>query len=512
LRKITVILLFSAALISGAFWVGRIWQPAPVAGPGLTSLAPLEPVRRLSVFRVPVVITRSAIRSALESQVPRSTTGRQEDPIPQFLTGAEIDWSVDRGPLELADRADALEISTELAGRMHIAGTVAGLTDDVVGTLGGLVNPTLGQGLEQLTGTLIDQYAGFRGLVSVTSRPQLTSNWRLEPNLSGRASVGQAALSIAGVPFEFRAQLQPLLDRRVSDQIADLQSSIRNNPILEQVARREWSKLCRSIPLAGVSPNLPKLWLELKPVHAFAEQPRIDAAGVVLDIGVQAETRILANETTPECPFPDQLEIAPLVKRDGINIAIPIELPLTDVSQLLETQLAGKTVPEDPTGPVSITIQHVGLAASDDRLVMSLRVKVRARESWFGLGIDADIDVSGRPALEPGQQLLRLTDIAVDVHSAAAFGLVGKAAEALEPMIRDTLAKKAVIDLQPFSVDAKDKIANAIADFSSPDTGIKLDNTVDDVRAVDIGFDTQTVRIVAEARGTINILVSSLTF
>lgn len=143
---------------------------------------------------------------------------------------------------------------------------------------------------------------------------------------------------------------------------------------------------------------------------------------------------------------------------------------------------------------------------------MSLRVKVRARESWFGLGTEADIDVSGRPALEPGQQLLRLTDIAVDVHSAAAFGLVGKAAEALEPMIRDTLAKKAVIDLKPFSVGAKDKIANAVADFSNPDTGIKLDSTVDDVRAVDIGFDTQTVRIVAEARGTINILVSSLPF
>ena len=238
------------------------------------------------MIRVPVVITRSAIRNALEMQVPRSTTGRQEDPIPQFLTGAEIDWSVDRGSLEIAERADALEIATELAGRLHIAGTVAGLADDVVGTLGGLINPNLGHGLEQLTGTLIDQYAGFRGSLTVTSRPRLTSNWRLEPNLSTRSSVTQAALSIDGVSFEFRAQLQPMLDRRINDQLADLQSSIRNSPFLEQAARREWGKLCRSIPLAGVSPDLPKLWLELKPVHAFAQQPRIDAGGVALDIGV----------------------------------------------------------------------------------------------------------------------------------------------------------------------------------------------------------------------------------
>ncbi len=72
MRKVTVILLFSAVLIAGALWVGRIWQPALVDVPELTSLAPLEPIRRLSMIRVPVVITRSAIRSALESQIPHS--------------------------------------------------------------------------------------------------------------------------------------------------------------------------------------------------------------------------------------------------------------------------------------------------------------------------------------------------------------------------------------------------------------------------------------------------------
>ena len=74
-----------------------------------------------------------------------------------------------RPPRDRADRADALEISTELAGRLHIVGTAAWLADDVVGTLGGLINPNLGHGLEQLTGTLIDQYAGFRGRCDVAA-------------------------------------------------------------------------------------------------------------------------------------------------------------------------------------------------------------------------------------------------------------------------------------------------------------------------------------------------------
>ncbi len=98
------------------------------------------------MIRVPIVISRSAVRKILEAQVPRTTIGRQEDPMPRFLTGAEIDWSADRGPVELAELADALEISTELAGRLHIAGTMAGLTDQASALSGALSTQILGAG------------------------------------------------------------------------------------------------------------------------------------------------------------------------------------------------------------------------------------------------------------------------------------------------------------------------------------------------------------------------------
>ena len=74
-------------------------------------------------------------------------------------------------------------------------------------------------------------------------------------------------------------------------------------------------------------------------------------------------------------------------------------------------------------------------------------------------------------------------------------------------MIRDNLAKQAVIDLKPFSAEAKEKITAAIADFSKADPGIKLDSMVDDIRVVDIAFDAQTLRIVAKARGALKVLV-----
>src|SRR5262249_60950081 len=78
----------------------------------------------------------------------------------------------------------------------------------------------------------------------------------------------------------------------------------------------------------------------------------------------------------------------------------------------------------------SATIRSVNLAASGDRLLLSLRVKANENKSWFGLGAEATVHVWGRPALDRAHQMLRLNDIALDVESEAAFGLLGTAARA----------------------------------------------------------------------------------
>ena len=80
-----------------------------------------------------------------------------------------------------------------------------------------------------------------------------------------------------------------------------------------------------------------------------------------------------------------------------------------------------------------MTIQRATVAASGDRLLISLRVKANEKKSWFGLGAEADVHVWGKPVLDPAQQVLRLTDIELDVESEEAFGLLGAAARAAIP-------------------------------------------------------------------------------
>src|SRR5262249_42298983 len=155
-----------------------------------------------------------------------------------------------------------------------------------------------------LAGRPFDQRADIRGNVTVTARPAITAAWRIEPHLAAQVSVGDANLSIAGARLNVANEVRPVLERSVNEQLRALQARLRNDRFLEVIGRREWAKMCRSIPLGAARAGLPNLWLEVRPTRAFAAQPRIDATAVVLTLGVEAQTRIVPVETKPECPFP----------------------------------------------------------------------------------------------------------------------------------------------------------------------------------------------------------------
>ena len=186
------------------------------------------------------------------------------------------------------------------------------------------------------------------------------------------------------------------------------------------------------------------------------------------------------------------------------------EGPYLDVNRLLEAQLKGKTFPEDKSGAFSATVRTVALAASGDRLLISLRVKANENKSWFGLGAEATIHVWGRPVLDSGRQMLRLKDIALDVESEAAFGLLGAAARAAVPYLETTLAENAVVDLLPLTANARKSIEAAIVDFRKSADGVRVDAAVTDLRLVGIEFDAKTLRVIAEADGTVRVAVSAL--
>jgi hypothetical protein len=511
MRKIllgTVVVVFAAvAAVAAVLWLA----PAPPdRKPALAESPPLKPATRTSVIVAPAAVALSAIRDALEAQAPRDLSGKRENPVGQLLQNAELGWVINRGPLAVTGRPEGMSVAAPLNGTFRLTGQVGAQVGNITSQLGGLIGGSVGEQLGNLTGRALDQRADIRGSITLNARPALTPNWRLEPNLSGQANIGDANLSVAAIRINLGREAKPLLDRAVNEQIGALQARLRNDPFLEQAARREWAKMCRSIPLGKPAAGLPDLWLELRPVRAVAAQPKIDASAVTLTVGVQAETRITPAESKPDCPFPAAVEIVPPMEAGRVSLGVPIDLPFTEVNKLIEAQLKGRVFPEDKSGPVEVTINRATLAASGDRLLISLRIKANEKKSWFSFGADATVHVWGKPVLDAAQQMLRLSQIEIDVESEAAYGLLGTAARAAIPYVMDALAENARIDLKPFAATALKNIQTAIADFRSPQPGVQVDAAVTALRLAGIEFDAKTLRVIAEADGTVKVAVSAL--
>jgi hypothetical protein len=487
---------------------------SPGAGsrrPVLAEVPPLKAATRTSVIVTPTAIALGAIRDALEASAPRNLSGKRENPLTQLLSNADIGWTMGRGPLAVTGRPEAMAVSTVVNGTLHVTGQIASQVGNIGGALGGILNnQNLAQGLQNLSGKTLDQRADIRGNVTILARPAILPSWRLEPNLTAQVSVGDSALTIAGIKLGVSNEVKPFLERQVNEQVAALQTRLRGDPFLEQVARREWMKICRSISLGTAGAGLPELWLEIHPTRAFAGQPRIDAAAVTLVVGVQAETRVLPAQTKPDCPFPANLEIVPQADQGRVDIAVPIDVPFTEVTRVLAARLNGKTFPQDGSGPYEATVRDASIAASGDRLLISLRVRAREKTSWFGLGAEANVYVWGRPVLDRERQILRLADVAFDVDSEAAFGLLGAAARAAIPYLKDALAENTVLDLKPFAANARRGIEAALADFRSRAEGVRVEADITDLRLLDIEFDAQTLRVIAEVNGRANVAVTSL--
>jgi hypothetical protein len=483
-----------------------------VAAPVLVELPPLPPAPRSSSIIAPVAIALSAIRDAADRGAPRSFGGKADNPISQILQNADIGWTASRGPITATGAQDVLSLATSLTGTLNVTGSLTskatGAVDDALGRLlGGDVAKHIGSvNIKELNAS-----AEIKGNVTITSRPKLAAAWRLEPNLAAQVNLGDTNLSVAGARVNVPAQVKPLIDKTVADQLTAVQARIRNDPALERNARLQWAKICRSIPLQGpgATSSLPALWLELRPSRAIAAQPRVDASAVTLTLGIEAETRITPAQTKPDCPFPPVIVIVPPTQ-GGVHIGVPIDMPFTDINKIVEAQFAGRTFPEDGSGPVDVTVKRASVAASGDRLLISLLVKAKEKTSFFGLGAEANVHIWGKPVLDQAQQILRLTNVELAVESEAAFGLLGAAAQAVMPQLQKALADRATVDLKPFASNAQQKIAAMISDFQKNEDGVRVAAEITSLRLADIAFDSKTLRVIAEAEGAINVNIAAL--
>ena len=510
-------ILIAVAVIAISFYASLklmdwLSPSAPVQGPALTQLPPLPPVARSSIILAPVSISLSAIRDAAERAVPHTFQGKANNPVSQILQNADIGWTASRSAITATGAQDVLSLATGLTGTLNVTGSLSSKATGAMSALGSLLGDKAAKEISGINIKALNANAEIKGGATITSRPKLAAAWHFEPNFGAQVNLGDTTLTVAGARVSVPAEVKPMIDKTVNDQLEALAERIRKDPTLQQSAKVQWAKMCRSIPLqtaAGTEPALPPLWLEMKPTKAIAVQPSVDASAVTATMGIEAETRITSEQTNPDCPFPDKISIIPPTQ-PGVAIDMPVDMSFTDVSKIVNAEFAGKTFPEDGSGPVEVTVKQASVAASGERLLISLLVHAKEKKSWFGFGADATVQIWGRPVLDPKQQTLRLTDIQLAVESEAAFGLLGAAARGVMPRLQQVLADKAVIDLKPFAANAQQKVNAALADFQSNDNGTTVTANVTSAQLSYIAFDSKTLRLIVEANGSVNVAVTAL--
>jgi len=76
--------------------------------------------------------------------------------------------------------------------------------------------------------------------------------------------------------------------------------------------------------------------------------------------------------------------------------------------------------------------------------------------------------------------------------------------------LKKPLAEKAAVDLKPFASNAQKRIAAVIADYQKSEDGIRVDAEITSLRLNGIAFDSKTLRVIAQAEGTIHVELSRL--
>ncbi|MBY0381331.1 MAG: DUF4403 family protein [Xanthobacteraceae bacterium] len=514
MRRLKLILI-GTAVLAGSFFISLkvmdwIW-PRQIEKPVLAQLPPLPPVAQRSEIIAPITIPLKVIAAALDQKAPRSFSGKADNPADKILSNADIDWTITRGPITAIGNQNALTLSTPLDGKLSVKGSLElGAGTPAGDALNNLLGAKAAQKLGGISIKSLNANAVIHGTATLVSRPTLLADWHVDPQLSAQVEVNNNSLAVAGAKVAVPAQVKPVLDKTVNDQVAQLQQRLRNDPNFRNSAQAQWNRMCRSIPLPSAGPGLPPLYVEIRPVAALAAQPRIDADTVRLALGMQAETRIVNTPTMPQCPFPDRLRIVPALDEGRVSIGVPIDMTFGQAGKIVEAQLKGRKFPEDGSGEIEALVKSASVDAAGDRLLISLLVHVREKASWFGFGADATVRIWGRPVLDQQSQILHFADLSVAVESDAAFGLLNAAAQRATPSLQKALQDHAVIDLKTLASGAQQKLADVITGMQRNDNGVAVSASVTNVRLGQIAFDSNKLRIIAQATGTMNVVVKQL--
>ncbi len=245
--------------------------------------------------------------------------------------------------------------------------------------------------------------------------------------------------------------------------------------------------------------------------RAIAVQPRVDASAVTVTLGIEAETRITSARDQARLPVSRQDRHRPADARRGQHRRADRHAVHRDQqdrgSAVRRPHLSGGRLGPGRRHREARHRRGVGRPAADLAAGATPR---RRRACSASAARPPCISGAGRCSIRRSRRCGSPTS-RLAVESEAAFGLLGAAARAVMPHLQKALAEKA--DGRPQAVRHQCAEEDRRGDRRFPEErGRRAGGSAEitSLRLADIAFDSKTLRVIAEAEGTINVSVTQL--
>lgn len=342
--------------------------------------------------------------------------------------------------------------------------------------------------------------------MTAETRPQLLPAWRLQPQFSASARVEEAKIPITNVgDISVRGHVQRAIDDKLAALRDQLEGKLGADDRIEREARKAWDRLCQAFALDPDKDGRPDLYLRVTPTVARASQPRIDETGLLLQVGIEANTEISEDGEKPDCPFPAVLQLLP-TENARFDIALPVDLTYETINRVAAAQMPATI--KRPDQGIEALFRSVKIAATqDDRLLVTIDGSFSENRWLFGKTVEGTFVVRAGPKLDLSRNAIGFEAVDLDIKSRQMFGLTELLAKGAAPLIEQWVASSLAIDVRREAERLPLLAAAAIAAFNQKTDGVEVQARFDQPKLVGLDFDAAKVRLIGEAHGQVSVAV-----
>lgn len=389
----------------------------------------------------------------LANRAPNTQSGVEDDPVKsKNVVEDSLEWQVERGPIAVQPKGEAIEVRTDLTGVVRARGRVQ--------ATGGIGN---------LLGKLNLDAAPFSGQVNIAAEvissaaPRLHGDWTVTPDLSAQVKMQRADLPIGRLgAIDVRKHVQPALDKAIAKQLKQLRARLSDPTTLQKAVRPFWEKICGTYPVDGADG---RVWAEVRPVAVGAASPLV--SGEVLEFSLYVMVAVSVGTATQQ---PNQVDCGPLPESltvlDGnaaadLQLAFPVLLGWEWLALELNNTLRDPF--EEDAGTIRLGGATVS-AAQQDQVLIGLDLEFASKKTLLP-DVAGRIWLTARPVLDLEANRFRLADIRVTDATQSALGRVKS--WSTDRILGLFLERELSVDLDRLEADVLDKADKQIDAFSS---------------------------------------------